>query len=101
MTSSPTPHVEASSARSPPVSASPHACALSTQARWPTMQDRAGHGVAERPAHRDRSEVPSERRVQHVDEARPAVRHRREVELVVGCPPAPALRDRAGSLDRR
>src|SRR5690606_34484404 len=46
------------------------------------------------------AQLAAERRVQDVDEARAAVGHRRQVELVVRRPAAPALGDRLGRLDR-
>ena len=101
MTSSPTPQVVALSARSPPVRASPQACALSTQARSSLEQHGARHRVAVRAAHRDGRQLAAERLVEHVDEAGAAVGHRGEVELVAGRLTGPAVRDRAGGLAPR
>ena len=91
------------SAPSPPVRCSPHACALSTYAVAPSgavdQQHGRRHRLAVRAGDRDREQLAAERGVQHVAEAGPAVGHRREVELVVGRLPAPALGDRLGGLD--
>ena len=56
-------------------------------------QHHGRHGRAVRTADGDRRQLPAERRVEHVDEARPPVRHRCEVELVV--------RARGGASPRR
>ena len=45
-------------------------------------EHRGGGGLAVRTGHRDGVQVATERRVQHVDEARAAVRHRHLHELV-------------------
>ena len=100
MTSSPTPHVVALSARSPPVRCQPAGLGALDPGLVALEQHRSGHRVAVGAAHRDRRELAAERLVQHVDEAGAAVGHRGEVELVVGCPAAPAVRDRPGRLDR-
>ena len=50
----------------------------------PTRSTVAGHRLAVRPAHGDGEQLAAERLVQHVDEARAAVGHRRQVELVAG-----------------
>ena len=91
----------ADAARGGPLSASrrsvrcrPQAWALSTYAVSSTSSTAAGASSPYGPGTVTASSSPPERRVQHVDEARAAVRHRGQVELVAGRPPAPAVGDR-------
>ncbi len=66
--------------------------------RVPGQQHRGGRRLAERSRDGGRQQLAAERLVEHVDEAGTAVGHRRQVEGVVRCPPAPAGRDRLGGL---
>ena len=83
-----------------PVRWMPQACALSTYAVSPTSRTVAGTGPPKGPGDRDREHLATEGGVQHVDEARPAVGHRRQVQLVVRRLATPARRDGVGRLDR-
>ena len=62
-------------------------------------QHRAGHRLAVGPEHVDREQLTAQRGVQDVDEARTAVGHRDQLELVVGSPPSPPRGDGLGRLD--
>lgn len=63
-------------------------------------QHHRRHRRSVRPADGDRRQLPAQRRVEHVDEARSPVSHRREVELVAGCVASPALGDGVRGLHR-
>ena len=62
------------------------------------QQDPGRDVLAERTGHGDREQLAAQRRVQHLEEARAAVRQRAQLELVAGRVPAPAVRDRLGGL---
>ena len=62
-------------------------------------QHGARHRLAVRAADGHRQQVTAQRGVQDVDEAGAAVRHRDQLELVVGGLAPPALGDRLGRLD--
>ena len=62
-------------------------------------EETRGDGLSERPAHGGRDKVAAQGGVQHVEKARAAVSHRRQVEDVVGGVPGPAAGDRLSRLD--